>query len=391
MSNVTGFLIRTSLSDTGALPRGGDFTSCPDIIPVGTVAMSKNDLISTYDKVYSNKLQEGQTNYIYLRAKNMNSEPLTKKAWMFRVPGSLVLRPEVWYKPDHLLGHFVENTGGAGDPDNPYVKEQYGQTLMAEAGQIAVTDAFTWNPDTTEHSCLVGVVADSWDDILEGYPLGVGTMNDLAQWIYLHGSFGWHNVDFLPSTTTVFENKVAYENPDGEDVMVDFLMVVENVPVGSRISFSANTSTKSGEILGVDWVPIPEPLGGGTINKKAGTVSPGINVEAGYKTVITYKTDFNGKQPPADFKMHIEPKVTIPKPTVKNGILAKCIAKDNFKQSLSRAYSSDIVFLSPSGIVYGQGVEAYYKMCAEKNSGDPPPIKNQVCVGVGSHSTKILK
>jgi hypothetical protein len=253
MANVTGFLLRTSLSDTGTLPRSGTWTGCPDIAIAGVTGLSQNTLTQNYSQVWNNLLQ-GQTNNIYVRAKNLSSAPLTQKVFLFQVPGNLVLRPEIWYSKANLVRFVPPN----GDPTDPATWVD-SQDITAGPGDVTATGAFTWTPQTTEHHCMVAVIADSWDSVLADYPTG-GSMDAMAQWIYSNGNLGWQNVNIQPLTSTIYEASTSFSNSEQKDENVTFTMVASNVPVGARISFSANTSTKSGQAIGQGWTSVtPRP------------------------------------------------------------------------------------------------------------------------------------
>jgi hypothetical protein len=388
MPNATGFLLRTSLSDNGSLPRSGSFTSCPDIIPAGTTAMSTNDLKTSYGTLTDKILTQGLVNYLYVRAKNMNSTPLTQVAYLFQVDGSLVLYPEQWYKAQHLVGYDVKNPEGDGTPDDPKIIQKYQQQITAQPGEIAVTNAYTWAPDNTNHHCLVAVVADNWQAVLNNYN-SAGSMDALAQWIYGNPSMGWHNVNIQPLTTHVYEAQIAYKHSAKVDEQITFTIVAENVPVGARVSFSSNSSTQSGHVIGQDWTPVPAPAGGGNINPdfEVGTT---LTVNAGYTTIITYRTDFNGLTAPANFAQHMKAtKTTTPPPQFAN-------AADSLFASYHRSHSASAVFRDPDGNVLGQGFEGYRAMVASARAlqaGGPPDdggggdLDEEVVVVIGSHTT----
>lgn len=292
MSKVTGFLLRTSLDDTGMLPRTGAWIVSPDIIPAGAKAVSKNDLVQSYDKVFNENLQQGVTNFFYLRAKNMGLIPSTSRAWLFHVQGNLLLFPKQWYRKENLIPYMDATTGAMADS----------QQIIAEPGEIAVTNAYTWLPDSSH--CLIGVIADTWEDVMQCYPGPVSSIDDLAQWIYAHGQICWHNVGFISSDSKMIERTVRYQRVGG-DALIDFMMSVENIPVGARISFSSNSSTKSGEVIGVNWVNVLPPYSGGNINPCLG-VSVSVKVDENYQTMLTYRADFCGTIPPDNFSMSMK-------------------------------------------------------------------------------------
>lgn len=391
MSDVTGFLVRANLDDNGTLPRNGTWTGCPDIIPAGTTAMSRNELVTSYNKVINNRLTEGQTNFMYLRAKNMNDAPLTQQCYMFAVPGHLVLHPEIWLSANNMLGPLVKNPLYV--PKGPFpefIVQPGPQVLTAEAQQIVATDAFNWKPETTEHHCLVGVVADSWSAIMNNWPgSNLNDTNAFAQWIYTHGSFGWHNVDINPVTSTVYENQILYVNKDTRDLQVTFTIIANNAPVGARLSFSSGTSTAKGDVLGVDWTPVTAPLGGGKINPDA-QVGTARMVEAGFQTIITYRTDFNGLPVPANFSMHMHATIEAAPPQPRNSLMARFMAADSFERSFHRAFSPHALFHGPSGEVHGRGLAGYRTMLAASPFGDDDDdddLGNEIVVIIGSHTT----
>jgi hypothetical protein len=389
MTNVTGFLVRANLSDTGALPRTGSWTGCPDVIVAGTTAISMQDIIASYGSVTDKPLTQGLTNYVYLRAKNMNTTPLTQYAYVFEVPGSLVLHPEVWYNANNLLGYDARNPDTSGGQP-PIIHKPGPLTLTANAGQIVATDAFTWKPDTTEHHCLVGVVANGWSDVLKGFPSGGYSMDGLAQWIYNNGSIGWHNVNIQAITSRIYESQIAYTNR-GQDSSITFTIIAENVPVGARVSFSSQNSTSEGRTIGVDWTTVAAPPNGGNVNPdfEVGTT---LNVNAGYSTIITYRTDFAGTSPPANFKMHMKATVATSPPPPKNMLTAAYLGADSFAKSYHRSLSANALYQDASGAVVGQGLSGYRTMLAAAPSpfggdDDDDDLETSVVVVVGSHTT----
>lgn len=381
MTNATGFMLRTSIDDKGAMPRSGSWTACPDIIPAGTTAMSTNDLVATYDKVTDKVLTQGLTNYLYVRTKNMNATALTQVVYLFQVDGSLVLQPNLWYTAQHLVGYDVKNPEGDGTPDDPKIIQKYAQKITAEAGAVAVTKAFNWTPDNTNHHCLVAVIADSWKAVLNNYNPG-GSMDALAQWIYSNPSMGWHNVNIQPITTTIYESQIAYAHTASVDESITFTMMAENVPVGAKISFSSNSSTAAGTVIGQDWTTVSAPAGGGASNPdfELGTT---LTVNAGYTTIITYRTDFNGLTPLKTFKMHMKATKTTTPPASANS------ASDSLFASYQRAHSPDALFRAADGTEHGRGFEGFCAMLGftPGDDGDGDDLGDTVVVVIGSHTT----
>ena len=367
------------------MPRSGSFTGCPDIIPAGTKAISSNDLIGSYGNYTDQPLTQGLTNYLYVRAKNMNATPLTQVAYLFQVDGSLVLSPNLWYKAQNLVGFDVKNPEGDGTPDDPKIIKKYAQQLTAQPGQVVVTNAYTWAPDNTNHHCLVAVIADDWNGVLADYPQGVSSMEALGQWIYNNASLGWHNVNIQALTTTVYESQIPYLHSSTIDEQITFTIVAENVPVGARVSFASNTSTQSGQVIGQDWTVVSAPAGGGSINPdfELGTT---VTVNAGYTTIITYRTDFQGLTAPANFKMHMKATKAITPPAQSNAALAT----DSLYASYHRAHSADALFKDADGNHLGTGIEGYHASLGWTpggDDGDDGDLSETVIVVLGSHTT----
>jgi hypothetical protein len=387
MTMVTDFLVRAGMSDTGTFPRNvPDWTSSPDIVVAGNQGISRNDLITSYGSNTNRTLTIGEPNFLYLRAKNMNSTPLKQYGYLFQVPGSLVLQPEVWHKKSNLVGFDVKDPNA--DPSEPAITTKYARLLDAQGGQTVVTDAFTWVPDSTEHHCIVGAAAASFESMIGNYPKGNATMTDLANWIYTNGNFGWHNVDIQPLSGKLYTGSMNYAHNFPEDQVVIFQLRVYNVPVGSKISFAANNSLKSGLLIGQSGIVQP-PTGGGTINDDY-EISISPIVESGFSTIIYYHTEFPSDTAPANFKMELKALKTAPGITPEaNSLVRAARANDSFARSFYRAHSPNALFLHPSGAQFGRGLDGFRAMMANANAddGDGGDLEEDVVVVIGSHAT----
>jgi hypothetical protein len=383
MANATGFLVRNNLSDTGTIPRSGSWTGSPDIIPAGVTAISRNDLVASYGTLTDKPLTQGLTNYLYVRAKNMNAAPLTQVAYLFQVPGTLVLQPQLWYKPSNLVGYDVKKDGATGTPNDPKIIKQYERALSTQAGGIAVTDAYNWIPDSTEHHCIVAVVADSWQGVLANYNQA-GSMDALAQWILTNPSMGWHNVTIQPYTGNVYESQIAYAHPEADEV-ITFTLIAENAPVGATVSFSANTSTASGDTIATDWVTVVGKTPGSPINPDF-EVGTRLMVNAGFKTIITYRTDFKGLPRPANYRMSMKAtKETAPPPQAQ--ALRGAMGADSLVAGFYRAHSADTLFRSADGEEFGTGVNGYRAMVAASPWDDDGDLGDSWVALIGSATT----
>jgi hypothetical protein len=384
MANATGFLLRNNLSDTGTLPRSGNWTGCPDIIPAGVTALSRNDLVASYGSLTDKPLTQNLTNYLYVRAKNMNAASLNQVVYLFQVPGTLVLQPQLWYKQSNLVGYDVRKDGGIGTPDNPKIYKQYERTLSAQPGGIAVTDAYNWTPASTEHTCMVAVVADSWQDVLGNYDQA-GSMDALAQWVLTNPSMGWHNVSIQPYTGNVYESQIAYAHPTADETVI-FTLIANNAPVGAAVSFSANSSTASGDTISTDWTTVVGKTPGSTINPDF-EVGTRLVVNAGYKTVITYRTDFKGLPRPANFKMSMKASKETAAPQAEVQALSGAMGVDSLVAGFHRAHSADALFVSADGEEFGTGLRGYRSMVAASPFDDEDDLEDTTIAVIGSATT----
>jgi hypothetical protein len=198
---------------------------------------------------------------------------------------------------------------------------------------------------------------------------------------------GWHNVNIQPITSTIYESQIAYSH-SAADEPITFTIIAENVPVGARVSFSASTSTKSGRTIGQDWVTVTAPLGGGNLNPdfEVGTT---LTVNAGYATIITYRTDFNGTTPPANFKMHMKASKATTPPEAQNSLSASFMRTDNLSTSFYRSHSPTALFVDEGGNGVGKGIDGYRAMMATSPFGDDDDgdLEETVVVVIGSHTT----
>lgn len=376
MSQVTGFLVRNAIGDTGALPRSGPWTASPDIIPAGTVGIDPTDLVQNYDKVYNNTLAQGQSNFLYIRAKNLGTATLTKKAFLFQVPQSLFLMPHSWYAESNLVQYTNPLPGG--DQIQPY------QEITAAAGQVVATNAYQWKPQTTEHHCLVAVVTEDFNSLQASFPPNVNnSMNAFATWIFENGNIGWHNVQIAPMTTTVIEASTEF-GPVANDTAMTFTMTAENVPVGAASTFTSTTTSVSNQFVSQGWTTVPVKPGYSdpTINPRFefGTT---VNLKKGDIARISYRTDFKGHAVPPKFQQSMKASVSVSGAAEHSSTLMAMFDDREalFATSLSRAFDPDALFACPDSGKLIAGREGYENMMLGFGGGGRQPIDFVTVVG----------
>ncbi|MGZ5932906.1 MAG: hypothetical protein ACXWLW_12150 [Rhizomicrobium sp.] len=96
----TDFLLRKALDDTGQVPYpGSSWTSSPDIIPNGTAVASNPATTfggANYGTDQGQPTVFEQTNYFYMRAKNLNTAAETGSLYLYYCPQNLFLFPSLW-------------------------------------------------------------------------------------------------------------------------------------------------------------------------------------------------------------------------------------------------------------------------------------------------------
>ncbi|MBM7865668.1 hypothetical protein GTO89_02575 [Heliobacterium gestii] len=305
MSNYSGFLIRNNSEDNGSIPRTGSWTCCPDILIAGKQTLRTDDMISNYDKGFNEVVSQYFDNNFYVRSKNTSKKDLTKNVYLFQVPQHLFLTPNIWYNQNNLVMYNKVIQ----DPDNPMqtitIPQNY-QTLTAKPGSVVATNAFTWRPTTTEHHCLVVVVADNYEDVESQFPQNIN--NDVgayASWIYQHGNIGWHNVSIQATTAAdIYERQTELLQPFN-DTEITCSIQVTNVPVGVEIGFSANTNTKWGDSIAVGSTVVPAKPGAKDPNiNPSFNIGTNVKIEQGYASKVSFYIDFRGKDKPKNFTMN---------------------------------------------------------------------------------------
>ncbi|WP_136442381.1 hypothetical protein [Pacificoceanicola onchidii] len=364
MSQFSGFLVRNAIGDTGNIPRSGTWTQSPDIIPAGTVGIDPKELVQNYDKVYNSTLAQGQSNFLYVRAKNLTKSQLTKKAFLFQAPQSLFLFPHSWYAQSNLI-HYT-NPLPSGDQDQVY------QEITAAPGQVVATNAYQWKPTSTEHHCLIAVVTEDFDSLQASFPPNVtNSTSAFATWIFENGNIGWHNVNIAPMTSTVIEGSTEV-GPMISDATVTFTMTAENVPVGAACTFTSTTASVSGEFISQGWTTVPVKPG-----YKDPTINPTFqigaraNLKKGDIARISYRTDFKGKAVPPGFKQAVSGSVPVTNAAAhSNTLMSMGLDREAlFEASVRSAFAEDALFQCPDSGKLIQGRAGLNNMLGDFGGG----------------------
>lgn len=180
--------VRTSLNETSPTGRVGGFSS-PDIIPWGTQPTNPSRFATdeSYRQYESSVgFLSGQTNYIYVRAKN--SSATTEAVGLAYLA---LTDPAVVLWPGGNKWTFIKTSGGfdgsALGPIGP--------------GAIAVTDdPFAYVPKDSGHRCLVTWLSTKSHPV-KNPPPEITTASALVTFLKDNPNYAHHNIDIAPNTT----------------------------------------------------------------------------------------------------------------------------------------------------------------------------------------------
>ncbi|MFO1431305.1 MAG: hypothetical protein U1F76_14370 [Candidatus Competibacteraceae bacterium] len=212
MSNYKGFFVRTNLGHT---PDSGQDGWCwsPDIILAGTSAASESQLKeyvsdTGYAKDYGSDIFMQQINFVYLRALNTASDPLTGRAWLFHAENNLALTPDKWLAANIQVGRQTMN---------------YMPIKATAANQKCVTADFQWTPQPFiiqgSHYCMIAWIENPpvsrppVSPIL-GIP-NINTWKELTDFVVTHPNMGWRNTRAISADTPDLQVSVPITAPPG--------------------------------------------------------------------------------------------------------------------------------------------------------------------------------
>lgn len=271
-SQYEGLLVRASLTDTGKLPRSGDVSNSPDLIPFGIEEATNPTklFISEFDQNLGVDLIAGKTNYIYLRGINTSTDFLQGDFYLYYALDTDLDDPSIW-----SFNNQLKTVTG----------KDYAEVTAQQKGNIFVAEAFSWIPPSDGKSySLITIVVPSGT-----LPDFSGINGDFEKYIDATGNAGWNKVTIKkpippPQPTLLWSTSFDYEQGDTERDM-HFTINTNDIPVKSLVSFDAVADKDS---TGGDPTP---PI---DLNKTIVSTSPNFTagivstVPAGYKGEITF-------------------------------------------------------------------------------------------------------
>jgi hypothetical protein len=117
-------------------------------------------------------------------------------------------------------------------------------------------------------------------------------------------------------------------------------------------------------------------------------------VNAGYETIITYRTDFAGRTPPRNFSMSVRATMLIGKPQAEDPLMSRSIADDTLAQSYARSHRPDALWRGQDGEEFGVGCEGFVRMMSATTGlqagagGGDHHLGDTAVVVIGSSTTR---
>lgn len=219
----------------------GDWNNSPDMIfavggnppkPQPPADTSVYTTPTGYNTDFGSTVFMQQTNYVYLRALNTTSGPVTGAAWFYYAESDLALWPAKWRTDNILVDGVSTNTQ---------------QIQIPQAGGVGVTDAFLWTPPPFHQG------ASSWDHYcclvwMENPPLqpppwtplsAIPNMNswgDLANFVVNNPNVGWRNTQDVSGTSNWQRTSSITGPPQGGTIQVG--MACNNMPTDGQFSYT---------------------------------------------------------------------------------------------------------------------------------------------------------
>ncbi len=268
-------LVRSSLTDDGTLPRTGDLSNSPDVIPYGVnkVADPVVFFIENYDTNPGAELKATEKNYIYMRGKDIATGLVKGDMYVYFSKDADLNAPKKW--ANNLL------KTSTGKSFNSVVGQAEGSILVG-------AEAYEWTPPDpgSDTYSLIGIVVAS------GTAPSFTGVRDFEHFVASNNNVGWTKVKISktpppPVPVLRWQTTLSFEEGEVERDM-NFEVSCKDIPVGSYVSFQSDNTVG----------PVP-PI---VLNKTKVTATNSrfgmeSTVPAGYKGNITFSFFCDGTPP----------------------------------------------------------------------------------------------
>jgi hypothetical protein len=242
-SKDISILIRASLSDDGSLPRTGDVSNSPDVIPFQKKADNPKKFFSgNYDENVGQALKSEQKNYIYVRCKNLAEKLQIGDIYLYYALDTDIDDPSKWssnsLKTDNGSSYFRVTT-----------------TKLKDG--ISVTDdPFVWSPpassDNNSYSLIGIIVPKGTKPDFEG-------ITNFKDYVSSNILVGWNKVSII-SVNDIWKTTFLYNQGDTERSM-NISLQCHQIPIGSIIAFSADNNTGPNPPILLNKTVVTDPNG----------------------------------------------------------------------------------------------------------------------------------
>jgi len=270
-------LIRASLTDNGDLPRTGDVSDSPDVIPYQTLVDDPiSFFISNYDENVNENLKASVDNFIYVRGKNLATTLQQGDIYLYFALDSELDTPAKWTK-----NGLQSKTGS-----------YYVRVSAQSQDNIVVTEnPFVWNPPVPAEGdsySLIGVI------VAKGTKPDFSGLTDFETYVEENNNIGWTKVIIDKPTPPPMPKRrwqTTFAYAQGQTArQMNFSLQCKAIPAGSYVSFSSDNNVGPDPAIFLDKTKISDPNGSYGIASQ---------VPAGYTGNVSFEFLYNGI-PPVD-------------------------------------------------------------------------------------------
>jgi hypothetical protein len=259
-STYSGIYCRPNIDNGGTIPASGTLCTCPDIWISGTQPLANFQTALATDSSYATAsgdgIQQGQPNYIYVRARNGASQPLSTQVQLFALPCGVIQWPAKW-------GQYSIPTDIEYQPPNPPVYISNINNLAAAATGVA-QNAFIWSdpetpPPGSDHYCLI-----TWmNNASNPFPNTFGQL-DISNLILNDLGYGWRNVSLQsgssPTVQMVTQLDIPVNTPAGSRQYY-IIVIPSGFPNGWQVSMSCSQTDAKGNAIAIPQQNLPTQQG----------------------------------------------------------------------------------------------------------------------------------
>ncbi|MCB0109068.1 MAG: hypothetical protein KDE53_24265 [Caldilineaceae bacterium] len=258
MTNTASVYMRDNFADTGTGSSIGTLYESPDIIPLRNQVIDANVAFGEEEwlNFFSENVELGQDNYIYLRAHNIGNAAASPKAHLFSSPASSFIHPQDWTPIGTLeLG-----------PIQP--------------GERVVRGPIVWDQSKISHLghyCYICYLSNAGQNFPDPMSLTFATPDEYYQFVADHNNICFHNVNIVDdwNTDSAFRSFIMVGMPEYESGSYK-LTLSTDLPKGTPIEVSID-----------DWTSIVSSSGG----DRDVLVNDKIRLTGGQQTEVTFKVD----------------------------------------------------------------------------------------------------